>query len=371
MSTALLRLEHVRKACGEETIISCVNLTIYKGETVCIIGPSGAGKSLLLRLINRLDDVTEGRIFLLGEEITAPDYDTVKLRQRIGMIFQSFNLFPHLTVIENIMAAPIDLKGLSRQEAYDLARKMLTKVGLLNKMFNYPEELSGGQMQRVAIIRALAMNPELLLLDEPTSALDIFTGGEVEAVIREVAQTGVTMIIVTHNLELAQRLANRIVYLDEGEVYEEGTPQEIFSTPKRERTRQFINNFKTLVILIDSPYFDFLECHSKIEAFSNRCEMSDRSANVLKLLFEEICCQMLLPRTTNPKIRWILKYSSEDKNFELSLDYNGEPFDIRNSENDLSWLIIRKKVEHVQYYQITQGNYTNSMRMTVKPPLTE
>lgn len=349
MTEYLLKIEHLQKAYKEVIPLKDVNLTVSPGEIISIIGPSGTGKSTLLRMINRLEDATAGKIYLRDMEITSPDCDISQARQKIGMIFQSFNLFPHLTVAENIMAAPVALKKRPRQEAYDKAKELLASVGLADKTFSYPDELSGGQQQRVAIVRALAMEPQLLLLDEPTSALDPTMTGEVEAVIRKVADSGVTMMMVTHSMELAQRVSSRILYMDEGGIYEDGTPQEIFSNPKRERTRQFVGQMKVLEINIDSPDYEFYGCNAALESFCRKNEIATSVMHALMILFEETCAQILLPRLKEPKIRWRLEYSVKSEQAMIWLEYNGEPFDIRQSDNDLSLKLIRGLAEIAEY----------------------
>ena len=349
MSESLLRIEHLQKAYSNVTPLKDVNLTVSPGEVISIIGPSGTGKSTLLRMINRLEEVTAGKIYLQGEDITSPGCDMSRVRQRIGMIFQSFNLFPHLTVVENIMAAPLDLKKMSRQEAYDKAKELLASVALGSKAFNYPDELSGGQQQRVAIVRALAMEPELLLLDEPTSALDPTMTGEVEAVIRKVASSGVTMMMVTHSMELAQRVSSRILYLDEGGIYEEGTPEEIFGNPQKERTRQFVGRMKVLEIHVDSQDFDFYGCNESIAFFCRKNDIPLGMNYSMLLLFEEICVQILLKRILMPDIRWVAEYSEAEEQVMVRIDYNGKPFDIRFSDNVLSLGLIRSMADIVEY----------------------
>lgn len=341
MKENLLKIEHLRKEYGGIAPLEDVNLTVNAGEVISVIGPSGTGKSTLLRMINRLEEATAGKIYLRGQEITSPACDMSRVRQQIGMIFQSFHLFPHLTVVENIMAAPVALKNLSRQAAYDKAKELLASVGLADKAFSYPDELSGGQQQRVAIVRALAMEPQLLLLDEPTSALDPAMTGEVEAVIRKVAASGVTMMMVTHSMELAQRVSSRILYMDEGGIYEEGTPQEIFSHSKREKTRAFIQRLKVLEINIDSPDFDFYDGHAKIESFCQKNDIPRSMMYSLMLLFEEICTQILLPRLGEPKIKWVAEYAGASGQTAVRIDYNGATFDIRKSDNELSLRLIR------------------------------
>lgn len=351
MSEKLLEIQHLRKQYGQTVPLKDVNLTVNSGEVISIIGPSGTGKSTLLRMINNLEKATDGKIYLRGEEITAPGCDMSKVRQKIGMIFQSFNLFPHLTVVENIMAAPVALKGLSRQEAYDKARELLASVGLSAKIFSYPDELSGGQQQRVAIVRALAMEPEILLLDEPTSALDPTMTGEVESVIRKVAASGATMMMVTHSMELAQRVSTRILYMDEGGIYEEGTPEDIFTRPQKERTRQFIGQLKVLKISIASSDFDFYGCNANITSFCQKNDVPGVQARYLTMLFEELCTQILLPRLSDPRINWTAEYSPAEERIMVWLEYNGSPFDIRESDNKLSLKLIQGIADILEYGQ--------------------
>lgn len=366
MTECLLKIDHLKKAYGEVIPLRDVNLTVSPGEVISIIGPSGTGKSTLLRMINRLEKATAGRIYLRNEEITAPDCDISHVRQEIGMIFQSFNLFPHLTVAENIMVAPVALKKLPRQDAYDRAKELLAKVGLVDKVFSYPDELSGGQQQRVAIVRALAMEPQLLLLDEPTSALDPAMTAEVEAVIRRVATSGVTMMMVTHSMELAQRVSSRILYMDDGGIYEDGTPQEIFSRPQRERTRAFIGQLKVLELKIDSPDFEFYDCHAAIESFCRKNEISGSMMHALMLLFEETCIQILLPRLKSPKIRWRAEYSEKSEQVMIHLEYNGAPFDIRQSDNALSLKFVQGLASLVEYEAREGEELVNRMLLTVR-----
>ena len=354
MKESLLKIEHLQKVYGDAAPLADVNLTVSEGEVISIIGPSGTGKSTLLRMINRLEEPTAGKIYLRGEEITAPGCDMSKVRQRIGMIFQSFNLFPHLTVVENIMAAPLALKKMPRQEAYDKAKELLGSVGLSAKAFNYPYELSGGQQQRVAIVRALAMEPEILLLDEPTSALDPTMTGEVEAVIRKVAASGATMMMVTHSMELAQRVSSRILYIDEGGIYEEGAPEEIFTRPQKDRTRQFIQRLKVLTIDVDSQDFDFYGSTASIAAFCQKNDLSQSMAHALSLLFEELCLQLLPPHLPEPAIRWTAEYSEEKEQGMVRVEYGGGPFDIRQSDNELSLKVIGG-IGEIAAYEYREG----------------
>ncbi len=228
------------KDFGENRVLRGIDIDIHVGEVVCVIGPSGSGKSTFLRCINRLEEATTGQIVIDGESITDHKADVDKIRRHVGMVFQQFNLFPHYSVKENIMYAPVELKIQTKQEAEANARRLLERVGLADKIDAMPRSLSGGQQQRVAIARALAMNPDIMLFDEPTSALDPEMVGEVLDVMRELAQGGMTMVIVTHEMGFAREVADRVIFVDEGIIQEEGTPAEVFGNPQNPRTQSFL-----------------------------------------------------------------------------------------------------------------------------------
>ena len=240
-SSELIRVEDLHKSFGSLQVLKGVSETISKGEVVSIIGPSGGGKSTFLRCLNLLETPTSGRIYFEGTDITDKSVDINLHRQKMGMVFQHFNLFPHKTVIENIMMAPVTLKLKTQQEAQAQAVKLLERVGLADKKDEYPNMLSGGQKQRIAIVRALAMEPEVMLFDEPTSALDPEMVGEVLDVMRELAGEGMTMIVVTHEMGFAREVADRVIFMADGSIVEAGTPQQIFDEPKEERTRNFLS----------------------------------------------------------------------------------------------------------------------------------
>lgn len=240
-NTPKVRVIELHKYFGKLHVLKGINLEVKKGEVVVIIGPSGSGKSTLLRCINRLEEPTSGKIYLDDTEITDPKVDINKVRQRIGIVFQSFNLFPHLTALENITLAPIKVQKKSKEEAEKIAKELLRKVGLEDKASAYPDQLSGGQQQRVAIARALAMNPEVMLFDEVTSALDPELVKEVLDVMRNLAMEGMTMIVVTHEMGFAREVGDRVIFMDGGKIIEEGPPRQIFSKPKHERTRKFLS----------------------------------------------------------------------------------------------------------------------------------
>lgn len=234
-------VKNLVKKFGENTVLNNINTTINEGDVVCIIGPSGSGKSTFLRCLNRLEETTSGSILISGDDLTAEKTNLNKIRQHIGMVFQHFNLFPHLSILENIVLAPMDLKKMSRKEAEAQAILLLESVGLADKKDAWPENLSGGQKQRVAIARALAMQPDIMLFDEPTSALDPEMVGDVLNVMKRLAKQGMTMVIVTHEMGFAKEVANRVMFIDEGNFLEDGTPEQIFNNPQNERTKDFLN----------------------------------------------------------------------------------------------------------------------------------
>ena len=239
----MIEIKDLKKSFGDLDVLKGITETIKDGEIVSIIGPSGSGKSTFLRCINLLEEPTAGHIYIDGEEITDPKHDINKMRENLGMVFQRFNLFPHKTVLENITLAPINVKGEAKESAEKTARELLQRVGLLDKADVYPNSLSGGQQQRVAIARALAMHPDIMLFDEPTSALDPEMVGEVLAVIRQLTETGMTMVIVTHEMQFARAVADRIVFLDGGSIVEQAPPEEFFTAPKTQRAQAFLHTF--------------------------------------------------------------------------------------------------------------------------------
>ena len=238
---SMISLRHVRKEYPNVVPLQDISVEIRKGEVISVIGPSGTGKSTLLRCINLLEMPTAGEIVVGGEVITNKKCRINLVRQKMGMVFQSFNLFAHKTIIENIMMGQTDLLGRSRQEAYEKGMELLRTVGLSDKALSYPDELSGGQKQRAAIARTLAMEPEIILFDEPTSALDPTMVGEVLSVIRRLAGQGMTMMIVTHEMKFARNVADEVIFMEGGHIVEQAPPEELFGNPKEERTRQFLN----------------------------------------------------------------------------------------------------------------------------------
>lgn len=238
--TEKILVEHLVKKYGDNTVLNDINVSINEGDVVCVIGPSGSGKSTFLRCLNQLEEASSGDIIIDGANLTDKNTDINQVRQHIGMVFQHFNLFPHLSILENIVLAPTDLGRLSKDEAEKKALELLERVGLADKKDAYPDSLSGGQKQRVAIARALAMNPDIMLFDEPTSALDPEMVGEVLSVMQDLAKSGMTMAIVTHEMGFAHEVADRVIFMDDGIIVEEGAPEEVFKNAKEERTRDFL-----------------------------------------------------------------------------------------------------------------------------------
>jgi polar amino acid transport system ATP-binding protein len=269
-------------------VLRDVNATIGRGEVISIIGPSGTGKSTFLRCLNLLETPSNGSIVVGGEDLLSKKTNVPKVRQKMGMVFQSFNLFNHLSIMENLCIGPMKLLGKSRKEAETRGLELLAMVGLAEKANAMPSQLSGGQKQRIAIARCLSMEPEIILFDEPTSALDPTMVSEVLGVIRTLAKQGMTMVIVTHEMSFARDVSSRIFYMDQGEVYEEGTPEQIFDNPQRERTRIFINRIRDYHYLITSPQYDLYQLQGGMVQFCSKYYLSAEIQHQVQLLAEEV-----------------------------------------------------------------------------------
>lgn len=360
----MIKIEHLRKEYPNVTPLKDVSVEINDGDVISIIGPSGTGKSTLLRCLNLLEKPTAGRIWVDDVEITDPACDIGKMRQKMGMVFQSFNLFGHMTIIENIMCPPMDLLGISKQEAYDKGMELLRTVGLAEKVFNYPRQLSGGQKQRIAIARTLAMDPEIILFDEPTSALDPTMVGEVQAVIRDLAKTGKTLMIVTHEMAFARAISNRVFYMDEGGIYEDGSPDQIFDHPTRENTRRFVRRLKVLEIEVKSKDYDFLDVESQIRQYCIKNQIPSRMAGRIHLVFEELVHQILIPALTAPDILTIVEYSEAEQTATMTVSYKGPHLDIIKTGDDLSLALLKGMTSGITYEERPKEEYTN--RLTVR-----
>ena len=362
----MIKIEHLRKEYPNAVPLKDVNAEIHDGDVIAVIGPSGAGKSTLLRCINRLEKPTSGHIRVNGVDVADPKTDLGKVRQKMGMVFQSFNLFGHMTVIENIMLAPMDLLGKSKQEAYDEGMRLLREVGLGEKAMNYPDQLSGGQKQRAAIARTLAMDPDIILLDEPTSSLDPTMVGEVQSVIRDLTQTGKTMMIVTHEMAFARAISNRVFYLDEGGIYEEGSPEQIFDHPQREKTRRFIRKLKVLEISVESRHFDFPGTIGQIEQYCSRNQIGGMTSQRIQLAFEETVQDMLLPVLSEPEIRITVEYSAEDDSAVMTVRYNGGSYDVTQEGDALLLTVLQSAVSSMEYAEEKDDPLPNRLVMQIR-----
>ena len=350
----MISVRHLSKRYGDLWVLKDINAEIAKGEVISIIGPSGTGKSTFLRCLDLLERPSGGSIIIDGADILARGTDEPALRRKMGMVFQAFNLYAHLTVLENLLLGPVKLLKKTPEEAKTKAFALLSLVGLGEKADNFPDELSGGQKQRVAIARCLAMDPEIILFDEPTSALDPTMVSEVLAVIRRLAREGMTMAIVTHEMDFARSVSSRIFYMDEGLIYEEGTPTEIFESPKKEKTRLFIQRIRTLTEKIASKSFDLYKLNARIEMFCAKHTVEKKTVNTILLAVEEVLLQMLLPQQAGePDIDLRLEFSEKTGEFQLLFDYPGpaeDPFDETLAVNELSRRLVKKMVKACYYY---------------------
>ena len=362
----MIELIHLEKKYENATPLADVNAVINDGDIISIIGPSGTGKSTLIRCINMLERPTGGQILLDGEDITAPGYDLTKVRKRMGMVFQSFNLFGHLTVIENLMMAPMDILKKSKQDAYDTGIALLQRVGLSGREFQYPDQLSGGQKQRVAIARTLAMDPDVILLDEPTSALDPTMVGEVQAVIRDLAGSGKTMLIVTHEMSFAKAICNRVFYMDQGGIYEDGPPKQIFDHPQKELTRRFIRKLKVLELEIGDDTYDLLGAVSEIDNYCSKNEVPPRTRYRIRLAFEELIQQILVPSGKVYPIRFTAEYSEISDETEIKVEYGGEKANPENMGNELSYTMLKQSLNNIEYSYDETREYGNLVKILIK-----
>lgn len=325
----MIRVEGLTKDFSGTPVLRGIDAAIHKGEVISIIGPSGCGKSTFLRCLNRLEEPSGGRVYVSGQEITAKDTDMVKVRQKMNMVFQGFNLFDHLTAIENLILAPIQLLHKPREEAVREAHELLKLVGLSERAHHLPSELSGGQKQRVAIARCLAMNPEVILLDEPTSALDPSMVTEVLSVIRSLARKGLTMLIVTHEMDFAREVSSRVFFMHEGRILEEGPPKQIFDQPRQNETRNFVHLVRSRQYLVSAEDFDLPALHGDLGHFSEKHHLPRSSMEDLQLLSEEviaICQKELKP---GQSLKLSVEYLEKKREVRLTVQLpHGANFDV-------------------------------------------
>ncbi|NHQ61019.1 amino acid ABC transporter ATP-binding protein [Chlorobium sp. BLA1] len=354
----MIKVEHLSKKFGNLVVLKNVNLEVREGEVISIIGPSGTGKSTMLRCINLLDRPTGGSIIIDGEDILDSRTDVPKIRQKMNMVFQSFNLFAHLPVIDNLTISPIKLLGRSKIEAEENAMRILSLVGLAEKASSFPDELSGGQKQRVAIARCLAMHPEIILFDEPTSSLDPTMVSEVLSVIRRLAKEGLTMLIVTHEMDFARDVSNRVMYMDEGIIYEEGTPEQIFDNPQKEKTRAFINRIRSIHYHITSPRYDLFTMNAEIELFCEKQILPLTTRQNLPLLVEELL-RIYTPLLLATPLDITLAYSEKKQSVELLFESGGaevNPLESSGLADEQGLSNIRSMTGSIEYRRAGDRN---------------
>jgi polar amino acid transport system ATP-binding protein len=360
----MIKVERLSKSYGDLCVLKDVTAEIRKGEVVSIIGPSGAGKSTFLRCLNLLERPSGGSIRVDGIDLLDRRTDIAKVRQRMSMVFQSFNLFAHLSALENLTIGPIKLKGVKRPHAEAKAMDLLRRVGLAEKAERYPHELSGGQQQRVAIARCLAMDPEIILFDEPTSALDPTMVSEVLYVMRQLAKDGMTMAVVTHEMEFARDVSTRVFYMDEGSIYEEGTPQQIFTDPRREKTRAFVHRIRSYRHRIGSPDFDRYAMNAEIEAFCEKHLLPRDTRYGLLVAIEEVL-EIWKPTLRLDPLDLCVTYSEKTNALEAAFERSGEwphPLESDLLPDDLGLRMIRGLTERVDY-RVADGKSTLAMRI--------
>ncbi|MBR5341751.1 MAG: amino acid ABC transporter ATP-binding protein [Erysipelotrichaceae bacterium] len=360
----MIRFEHIRKEYENATPLKDVNGVINKGDVVTIIGPSGTGKSTLLRMINGLEKPTSGKIFFNDEEITAKDYDITGLRRRVGMIFQSFNLFNNMSVLDNLVVPQLDIPRADKYAAREKAIDMLKKVGLNQQADRMPNQLSGGQKQRVAIARALVMDPEVILFDEPTSALDPTMVVEVENTIRWLKENNTTMVIVTHDMNFAREISTKIFYMDQGEIYEEGSPEQIFEKPKRSRTKAFISNQKILDLLIDGSDYDINKINTAVSEFKKSLKLDSRLSYNINSVIEELIIQTVFSHKPDAKVNLSLFFDGEK--LEYKVKYDGERFNPVKDDKSLSMTIFKNAICDYSFQYHNQSEKPNSLKFKSK-----
>ncbi len=355
----MISIVHLSKHYGPLAVLKDINVEIRRGEVISIIGPSGTGKSTLLRCLNLLEAPTSGSIRVDGIDLLDKKTDVPKMRQRMTMVFQSFNLFHHLSVLDNLTIGPRRLKGMPTAEARAKAMELLRLVGLAEKADSQPDELSGGQKQRVAIARCLAMEPEIILFDEPTSALDPTMVREVLSVIRRLAKNGMTMAIVTHEMDFARDVSNRVLYMDEGIIYEQGPPEQIFEHPQKERTKAFVHRVRSFTCQVSSPDYDLYAIQAQIEAFCEKQILPREMRDNLLLVIEEVL-GIYRPQLGSVTLDVTISYSEKEERLSVVLDSTGlpgNPLETADLPDELGLLLIQGLTEDLVYQRVGDRNH--------------
>ncbi|MDO4731770.1 MAG: amino acid ABC transporter ATP-binding protein [Clostridia bacterium] len=348
-----IEIKGLCKSFGSTQVLKDLDLTIKEHEVVAIIGGSGCGKTTLFRCIEMLETPNAGQIFIDGQEITAKGANIDKIRRSMGMVYQNFNLFTNMNVMDNLCLAPVRLLKMKRADAEKMANELLDQVGLHGRGNQMPKELSGGQRQRVAIARCLMMKPKIMLFDEPTSALDPSMIGEVLATMRMLTKRGMTMVIVTHEMKFAKEIANRVIFMADGGIYEDGTPKQIFENPQKEKTIAFIRNIKHFYYHIRNKNFDFIQLQGGIQYFVERYGLASKMAYRLQLCVEELIQDILSSKIDETvEIDITIEYSEADGGIILYCGYNGlayNPFEKTEEQDNLGVIIIKHTAKSHQY----------------------
>ena len=366
---SLIEVKGLCKSFGSLEVLKNVNLTVEEGERIAIIGGSGCGKSVFLRSIELLEQPDSGQIIVDGKEITAKGANIDRIRRSMGMVYQRFYLFSHMNVMDNLCLAPVRLLGMSRAEAEEKARDLLRQVGLLSRANAFPSVLSGGQQQRIAICRSLMMEPKVLLFDEPTSALDPTMVGEVLAVIRMLAKRSLTMLIVTHEMNFAREVADRILFFADHGIYEQGTPNEIFDNPKKPLTIDFINKIKHFSYDIDSKDFDLMAFQAGIQTFGEKYGLKTTYINRLNICCEELVFEMLANCFAEDEkifMRFSISYAETTKDTHIQLECNGKeynPFNVPDDDEKHLGVTILKRVASKYSHEFVENKNIISIQL--------
>ena len=361
---SLIEVKGLKKSFGPHEVLKGIDLTVEAGDRIAIIGGSGCGKSVFLRSLTLLEKPTAGKIFIDGREITEKGANVDQIRQSMGMVFQKFHLFSEMDVMDNLCLAPVKLKGMPRKDAEDKAMELLTQVGLASRAHRWPEALSGGQQPRIAICRCLMMEPKVLLFDEPTSALDPPMVGEVLAVIRMLAKRDMSMLIVTHEMNFAREVANRVLFIQDGGIYEDGTPAEIFDNPKREKTVAFIQKIKYFSYEIKEADFDLMILQGGIQNFGEKYGLNQKQIYRLQICTEELIYEMLrgcYENSDKVDINLDVSYSEAKNVTELDMTTGGKEFNpFENDSDELGITILKKVAGNISY---SRENDKNKIRI--------
>lgn len=364
----MIKIKGLKKSFGDLQVLNGIDANIKQGECIAIIGPSGTGKSVFLRSIALLEKPDKGQIFINNVEITDKKTNINKIREKMGMVYQGYHLFSHLNILDNITLAPRKIKKMSKNDAEKKALELLSMVGLVEKAKNSPDQLSGGQQQRVAIARCLAMEPEIMLFDEPTSALDPTMTYEVLSIMKKLTETGMTMLIVTHEMNFAREVSDRIIFMEDGIIYEEGTPEEIFESPKKEKTNTFIRELKVFNYEIKSLNFDMVSMNAKIEVFCQKHNIDSKQKYNAQLILEEIIVEIFKNcyKHSEPYLKYTIQYSAKAEEITINMDYVGQlfdPFEFTDEDimDNLGMIIIKK---FIKSYKFNHKDIYNSIHIT-------